>query len=63
MNELLEAQLATLNAELAAAVPGSPQAIALQSQISTLEIELSENPVVPHIFPHFFPGPHGPHGR
>jgi hypothetical protein len=57
--ELLEQQLASLEAELAAAVPGSPQAVAFQSQISTLEIELADEPVVPHIFPHFFPHPHG----
>jgi hypothetical protein len=66
MNPFIEEQIASLQAELAAALPGSPQAIGFESQIAVLENEIAEQPVVPPIFPHFFPhggGGHGQHGR
>lgn len=50
---ILEAQLASLEAQLAVAPPGSVQQITLQSQITTLQNELAYEPVVPPIF-----GPH-----
>jgi hypothetical protein len=58
-NAILEAQLVSLEGQLALAPAGSPQAAAIQAQISTLQIELDENPVVPHMFPHIFPHFHG----
>lgn len=54
---ILEAQLATLQAEMLIAAPGSVQQVTIEAQITTIENELAESPVVPPIF-----GPHGPHG-
>jgi hypothetical protein len=50
---ILEAQLAALEAQLAAAVPGSVEQQTLEAQILTLQNELADSPVVPPIF-----GPH-----
>jgi hypothetical protein len=61
---ILEAQLASLEAQLAVAAPGTPQQAMLQSQVMTLQNELAEEPVVPPFFPHVFPhGGGGFHGR
>jgi hypothetical protein len=56
---ILEAQLAELEAELAVAAPGSVQQVTLQAQVTTLQNELADEPVVPPIFHH---GPHA-HGK
>jgi hypothetical protein len=54
---ILQAQLTELEAELALAAPGSVEQATLQAQVMTLENEIADEPVVPHIF-----GPHGAHG-
>lgn len=46
----LQSQLSELDAELATAVPGSPQAILLEQQIAVLQNEIAETPIVPPIF-------------
>lgn len=64
LEEQILQQIQLLNEELATALPGSPQALVYEQQIAVLQNELAEQPVVPPIFPHFFPGPHvgpGPH--
>ncbi|MBO0881554.1 MAG: hypothetical protein J2P17_14680 [Mycobacterium sp.] len=59
---ILEAQLASLEAQLATLPAGSPASVTVQSQITVLQNELAEEPVVPPIFgPH--PWQHGPFGR
>jgi hypothetical protein len=55
MNPMIQEQIATIQAQLAASVPGSPTAVALQSQLLVLENEIAEQPIVPPFFPHFFP--------
>jgi len=57
---ILEAQLVTLEGELALAAPGSVEQATLQAQVLTLQNEIDESPVVPHLFPHG--GGHGVHG-
>ena len=54
---VLEGQLAALEAQLATLPPGSPEQATVQSQIMTLQNELSYEPIVPPIF-----GPHPWHG-
>lgn len=58
---ILEAQLATLEAELLVATPGSPQQVTIEAQITTIQNELADEPVTPHIFPHNGPHGHGGH--
>jgi hypothetical protein len=58
---ILEGQLAALESQLAALPPGSPESVTVQAQITVLQNELAEQPIVPPIFgPHPW---HGPHGR
>lgn len=55
---ILEGQLAALEAQLALTPAGSPQSVMVESQIQTLQNELSYDPVVPPIF-----GPHPWHNQ
>jgi hypothetical protein len=57
----IEAQIAILTAQLAAAPAGSEQAVTISAQIQMLDNEIADNPVAPPLFPHFFPGGGG-HG-
>lgn len=62
---ILEAQLATLQAEMLIAAPGSVQQVTIEAQITTIQNELADEPVTPPIFgPHgFHGGQHGGHGQ
>jgi hypothetical protein len=62
MNPIIEEQIQAIQAQLAVALPGSVQAVALQSQLLVLENEIAEQPIVPPFFPHFFPHGGGGHG-
>jgi hypothetical protein len=53
----IQGQLATLNTELAATLPGTPQYVLLEQQIAVLENEAAETPIVPPIFGGFGPRP------
>jgi hypothetical protein len=51
----VEAQIATLTSELEATPAGTPQAATIEAQIAVLQNEVAEDPLVPPIFPNFFP--------
>jgi hypothetical protein len=62
LEEEIMAQIESVQQQLLVAPPGSPQAIALQSQLLVLQNELAEEPIIPPIFRPgpFGPGPFGP---